>query len=332
MRAAILGSGSWGLTLGMVLCDNGHQVSFWTPSSREAESLSRLKAAPDKLPGIALPDNFQYFTHLPSALSGADLVVLAVPSVHMASTVALLDLSPCKSALVVSVTKGILEQTLQCMSEVVQSGVSWLNPENFVALSGPSHAEEVSRKILTSVVAAGPREAALQVQHIFSNGYFRVYTSPDLLGVELAGSLKNVIAIATGILDGLGLGDNTRSALMTRGLAEIKRLGVAMGAQAHTFYGLAGMGDLITTCTSRHSRNRHVGEGVGRGQTLKQVLDSMVMVAEGVPTCRSACALAAKKNVEMPITQAVYQILFNDLPATQAASALMTRELKSELE
>jgi len=236
------------------------------------------------------------------------------------------------SPIVVSATKGITEDTLQRQSQVLLSNIPWLTPENMVTLSGPSHAEEVSRGIPTTVVSAGPGKTQVEtVQQVFSGGNLRVYTCNDQIGVELAGSLKNVIAIATGILDGLGMGDNTKGALMTRGLAEITRLGEALGANPRTFAGLAGMGDLITTCMSRHSRNRYVGEHIGKGESLETVLAGMKMVAEGVPTCRSAFALSKKLGVSMPITEECHNVLFSGKNVQQAIRDLMQRELKAEI-
>ncbi|HSQ42806.1 MAG TPA: NAD(P)H-dependent glycerol-3-phosphate dehydrogenase [Fibrobacteraceae bacterium] len=334
MKIAILGTGGWGLTLGKHLFESGNSVVFWTHSSEEAELLSRENEYRDKLPGVKLPSGLRYFTHLPTAIGGAEMIVLVVPSQFTASVARQLAEIPPSGAspILVSAAKGITEDSLQRMSEVLLSNIPWLRPENVVTLSGPSHAEEVSRGIPTTVVSAGPGvEQIHKVQALFSNRHLRVYTCDDQLGVELAGALKNVIAIATGILDGLGLGDNTKGALMTRGLAEITRLGEAMGANPRTFAGLAGMGDLITTCMSRHSRNRYVGEHIGKGEPISTILSGMKMVAEGVPTCRSAHALAQKLGVEMPITAACYEVLFSGKSVQEALDHLMQRELKSEI-
>ena len=333
MKIAVLGTGGWGLTLGKHLHESGHSLAFWTHSTEEVELLSRENEYKDKLPGIKLPAAFKYFTHMPSAISGAEIVLVVVPSQHMASVARMLGAIPVvKSPVVVSATKGITEDTMLRMSEVLLQNIPWLTPDNMVTLSGPSHAEEVSRGIPTTVVSAGPGHAQTSlVQQAFSARNLRVYTCDDQVGVELAGSLKNVIAIATGILDGIGLGDNTKGALMTRGLAEITRLGEALGANPRTFAGLTGMGDLITTCMSRHSRNRYVGEHIGKGEKLEKVLAGMKMVAEGVPTCRSAFALAKRLDVEMPITEAVHQVLFEGRSVKEAIQALMQRELKAEI-
>lgn len=333
MKVAILGTGGWGLTLGKHLFELGHSVVFWTHSPQEAEMLARENEYRDKLPGVKLPADFRYFTHMASAVGSADMLLVVVPSQHMIAVAKLLAQVPvAKAPIVVCATKGITEDTLQRMSEVLVTNIPWLEAENMVTLSGPSHAEEVSRGIPTTVVSAGPgKDQVAAVQQTFSGGNLRVYTSDDQVGVELSGSLKNVIAIATGILDGLKMGDNTKGALITRGLAEITRLGEALGAKPRTFAGLAGMGDLITTCMSQHSRNRYVGEHIGLGEPLEKVLAGMKMVAEGVPTCRSAYALSRRLGVEMPITEECYHVMFSGKPVKQAIQDLMQRELKAEI-
>lgn len=335
MKVTVLGTGGWGLTLGKVLHGNGHQVSFWTHSAEEAAMLSREHQYRDKLPGIIFPSEFRYETDMALALCDADLVLFVVPSQFMGNVAkALGQWNPgTKIPVVVSATKGILESTLQRMSEVILSNVPWLPADKMVAFSGPSHAEEVARGIYTAIVAAGTGdEATLLVQQALSCPTLRVYTSTDIIGVELCGSVKNVIAIASGVIDGLGngVGDNTKAALITRGQAEMCRLGEALGANTKTFAGLAGMGDLIVTCMSQHSRNRFVGEHIGKGEKLDDILAHMTMVAEGVPTCRSAKALASKVGVEMPIVDAVYDALFHGKSANEAIRELMNRELKAE--
>jgi glycerol-3-phosphate dehydrogenase (NAD(P)+) len=338
LRTTILGTGGWGLALGKALFANGasgNSVRFWTPSAQEAELLAREREYKDKLPGVSLPAEFQYFTQMDAALEGAELVLIVVPSQFMDSTAAALGKwkpGP-SSPIVASATKGILERTGQRMSQVILDNVPWLSPEKMVALSGPSHAEEVARGVYTAIVSACVSEASARlVQQALSGPSLRVYTGTDVVGVELCGSVKNVVAIAGGILDGLGdgMGDNTKAALITRGQAEIQRLGMALGANPHTFAGLAGMGDLIVTCMSQHSRNRFVGEQVGKGQKLSEVLSGMKMVAEGVPTCRSTQKLAAQVGIEMPIVDAVHSILFDGANPRAAVEALMTRALKSE--
>lgn len=334
MKVTVLGTGGWGLTLGQVLSDNGHQVSFWTFSKDEVDLLYREHQYKDKLPGVIFPDSFVYTTDMNAALEGAEMVLLVVPSQFMGNVAKQFGTwtPKGKKPIVVCATKGILEGSLQLMSEVILANVSWLDEDHMVAFSGPTHAEEVARRVSTAIVAACTNEdSAKFVQQVMSNSYLRVYTSTDIVGVELCGSVKNVIAIASGILYGIGAGDNTRAALITRGQAEICRLGLAMGANAHTFAGLAGMGDLIVTCLSGHSRNRYVGECIGKGETLDQVMSHMKMVAEGVPTCRSAKMLGEKKGVELPIVNAVYEALFCGKSPKIAIEELMSRELKSEI-
>jgi glycerol-3-phosphate dehydrogenase (NAD(P)+) len=335
MKVAVLGTGGWGLTLGRVLFENGNKVSFWTHSQEEVDILNEFHEYKDKLPGVVFPKEFFYTTDMSLALDDADMILIVVPSQFMDSVSKQLGaITPAngKKPVLVCATKGILESTLQRMSEVILSNVSWLTPDRMVAFSGPSHAEEVSRRIYTAIVAACPSEESAQlVQSAMSCSYLRVYTSSDIVGVELCGSVKNVIAIASGVLYGINAGDNTRAALLTRGQAEMCRLGVALGADAHTFAGLAGMGDLIVTCLSPHSRNRFVGEQIGQGKTLDEILSHMKMIAEGVPTCRSTKALAEKVGVEMPIVNAVYETLFNGKAPEKSINELMQRELKSEV-
>jgi len=335
MNVTVLGTGGWGLTLGQVLNDNGHKVSFWTFSQAEVDLLSTEHQYKDKLPGVIFPDSFTYTTDMNKALEGAELVLIVVPSQVMGNvckTFAKWDPQG-KIPTVVCATKGILEGTDQRMSEVILENVPWLDSDHVVTLSGPTHAEEVSRRVYTAIIAACPNEdSAKKVQTIFSNDYIRIYTSTDQIGTELCGSVKNVIAIASGILYGIGAGDNTRAALITRGQAEICRLGRALGANPSTFAGLAGMGDLIVTCLSQHSRNRYVGECIGKGETLSQVMSHMKMIAEGVPTCKSAKALADSVNVELPIVNAVYEVLFNDKKPAEVIQELMNRDLKPEAE
>jgi glycerol-3-phosphate dehydrogenase (NAD(P)+) len=279
---------------------------------------------------VVVPREIEITDDIAEALEGASIIVFALPS-HVMRAVAKLAAAHLTDQIIsVNVAKGLERKTLKRMSQVLREEL----PQGIriATLSGPSHAEEVSRGIPTAVVAASPDESMnLQIQMTFMTSYFRVYTNDDLIGTELAGSLKNVIAIAAGICDGLNYGDNTKGALLTRGLAEISRLGIAMGARAQTFAGLSGMGDLITTCVSQHSRNRYVGEQAGRGMKRKQVLDSMEMVAEGVNTTVSARSLAKVKKVEMPITEQVYLVLFEDKNPRQAVNDLMNRVAKAEI-
>jgi glycerol-3-phosphate dehydrogenase (NAD(P)+) len=331
MKSAILGGGGWGTALSMVLSSRGGDVVVW---EYDVEQCARVKSegVNEKfLPGVALPSCVQFTSDLTDAVAGSDVVVFAVPSHTLrgvARQMAGLDTS---GALIVSATKGIEDGSLMRMSEVLVDELSAAAADRIVVLAGPSHAEEVSRGHPTAVVSASAsRASAEQVQQLFSTGVFRVYSNEDVVGVELGVSVKNVVAIAAGICDGVGYGDNTKAALITRGLAEITRLGLALGARRETFFGLAGVGDLVVTCLSRHSRNRHVGEEVGKGKTLEAVLSGMVMVAEGVKTTKSALHLARRHEVEMPITEQVYAVLFEGKDPHTAIDELMTRELKAE--
>jgi len=335
MKVSILGAGGWGLALGIVLHRNGHSVVFWTPSAQEAELLAKEREYKDKLPEVELPPEFKYLTDMAKATENADMIIFAVPSQFMEGTAKLLGEcnAPKKIPIVVNATKGIDEYSLKTMSEVILSNVKWFSEEEVATLSGPTHAEEVARGVYSAIVAASKNEVCAKiVQEIFSNKTLRVYTSQDIIGVELCGSVKNVIAIASGIIDGLevGVGDNTKAALITRGQVEICRLGEALGANPRTFAGLAGIGDLIVTCMSHHSRNRFVGEQIGKGKTLDEVLANMKMVAEGVPTAHSTYELAKKNGVEMPIVNAVYEVLFKQKNPRDAIEALMVRELRAE--
>lgn len=328
----VLGAGSWGTTIAIHLSLNGYLVSLWEFQPAIAEELKKRRENIELLPGVSIPESINIFSDLRGIVSDrADLLVFAVPS-HVLREVAR-KVSPFISGVpfVVSVVKGIENETLKRMSEVLEEELPRDLLNSVAVLSGPSHAEEVSRQIPTSVVVASTnRDVAETVQKVFLSPRFRVYTNLDVVGVELAGALKNIIAIAAGISDGLGFGDNTKGALLTRGLAEITRLGVAMGARESTFAGLSGIGDLITTCLSQYSRNRYVGEEIGKGKSLSQVLDSMLMVAEGIKTTEAASELARRYSVEMPITNEVYAVLFEEKNPAQAVEDLMTRTAKAE--
>lgn len=330
-RIAIIGAGSWGLAVARLLDNNGQTVTLWAYDPREFESLNRHREIPDRLPGIRLAESIAITTSLAEAVRDADLIVLAVPAQYLRSVLRQGGRNLRAGAGVVNLAKGIETSSLKRMSEVIaeEAGIAL---RDVSTLSGPSHAEEVAIDMPTTVVVAGENSShTLHVQEVFSGPRFRVYTSSDLVGVELGGSLKNVIAIAAGITDGLGLGDNTKGALITRGLAEMTRLGVTLGARAETFAGLSGLGDLVATCTSRHSRNRYVGEQIGRGKKLHEILLSMSMVAEGIETTRSAHDLAGRCGVDVPITSEVYRVLFENKPPTEAINHLMGRSLKAEV-
>ena len=330
-RTSILGAGSWGSTLGLLLNDKGDHVRFW---EYDADLVADLKVAGENrkfLPGVPWPPSVPVSNRMDEALEGADLVVLAVPSQALRSvTRRAASLIP-RGAYLTSVVKGIERNSLMRMSEVLAQELGVEHRDRLGVLLGPSLAYEVARRIPTTVVASAtePRTAET-IRDRFHTPYFRVYTNDDLVGVELGVSLKNIIAIAAGICDGLGYGANTKGALLTRGLAEIARLGIALGARRETFAGLTGMGDLITTCISPHSRNRHVGDQIGRGRSLEDVLADMVMVAEGVETTQSAVDLARRVGVELPITEQVHRVLFEGKPPLEAITELMTRDPKDE--
>jgi glycerol-3-phosphate dehydrogenase (NAD(P)+) len=331
MNISVLGAGGWGTTLAILLHYNGHDVTLWEFQKRYAKVLDKTRENKIFLPGIKIPDEIKITHELEEASLDKHLIVLAVPSQFLRSVVKNLKSSDIKDAIFVNVAKGIENHSLMTMSQMLHDVIPSLDEGQVGVLSGPSHAEEVSRRIPTAVVAASKNhETSKTIQSAFMTSYFRVYSSTDPLGVELGGSFKNVIAIGAGIIDGAKFGDNTKAAIMTRGVAEIARLGVALGASPETFAGLSGMGDLIVTCMSRHSRNRYVGEQIGAGKKLKEVLKSMEMVAEGVETSRSASQLAEKYEVETPITSEVYKILFEDKDPVKATTDLMTRDMRME--
>ncbi len=323
----VLGAGSWGTTLAIHLAGAGHDVRLWGHDAAELAELERDRENRKFLSGIRLPEGVKVQPQLEKALEGAEFHFYVVPSQAIRSVATSVKAAGA-SATAVCASKGLELGTLQRMSEVLAEVLGDSAP---VAFTGPSHAEEVAAGIPTSIVAACADEArAKTVQVLCATPRLRVYTNADVVGCEYGGALKNVIAIAAGVCDGLGYGDNTKGALLTRGLAEISRLGTSMGGRRETFFGLTGMGDLIATAMSRHSRNRHVGERLGRGETLQQVLGGMVMVAEGVHTASAARDLGRMRGVEMPITEQVCAIALEGRSPREALQALMTRDLKSE--
>lgn len=329
MNVTVLGAGSWGTALALLLSDNGCAVTLWAHTEGEAAELAAARENRRYLPGHAFPPSL-VVTADPSAVRGADAVVVAIPTQFIRSALHSHGLSLADIPLVVNVSKGIENGSLERISAILEE-VAGVEASRYVALTGPSHAEEVARRIPTTVVAASASpQAAHAVQKLFSNNYFRVYTSCDVVGCEIGGALKNVIAISAGIIDGAALGSNTKAALMTRGLAEIARLGLALGAEEKTFAGLSGIGDLFVTCTSGHSRNRGVGERIGAGERLSDILAGMDMVVEGVATTRSAVELARRTGVELPICEQVWQILFNEKAPMAAIHDLMMREYRQE--
>jgi glycerol-3-phosphate dehydrogenase (NAD(P)+) len=333
MKISVLGAGGWGTTLAILLYHNGHDVTLWEFKRAYAKTLNRVRENKLFLPGIKIPGQINITHSLEESCNNPHMVVLAVPSQFSRDVIHSIRKFDFSDSTFVSVAKGIEKDSLLTVSQIIRDEIKNISPSQIGVLSGPSHAEEVSRKIPTAVVAASSDEATAKlIQSTFITSYFRVYFSTDILGVEYGGALKNVIAIAAGINDGAKFGDNTKAAIMTRGIAEISRLGIALGARPETFSGLSGMGDLIVTCMSRHSRNRYVGEQVGRGKKLVDVLKKMNMVAEGVETCRSVHQLSVKHKIETPIASAVYKILFEDRDPVKVTYDLMTRDMKAEAE
>ena len=327
-KAGVLGAGSWGTALALLLDKNGHDVTVWSIDQAEVEMLDREREHKSKLPGVKLPQTMKFTNEIQEASTDQDFMVLAVPSPFTRATAKKMAPFVKEGQKIVNVAKGIEESTLMTLSEQIEQEI----PQADVAvLSGPSHAEEVGRCLPTTcVVGAHTKETAEYLQKMFMNEVFRVYTSPDILGIELGGSLKNVIALAAGIADGLGYGDNTKAALITRGIAEIARLGVKMGGKIESFTGLTGIGDLIVTCASVHSRNRKAGYLIGQGRTMQQAMDEVQMVVEGVYSTKAAVKLAQRYEVQMPIIEQVNAVLFEEKSAAEAVKELMLRDGKTE--
>lgn len=325
---SIIGAGSWGTALALLLYRNGHQVTVWSIMEQEIAMLQREREHKEKLPGVKLPEDMVFTTDLKEAVEGRDVLVLAVPSPYTRATSKNMAPYVKEGQIIINVAKGIEETTLFTLSEIIEDEI----PQAEVAvLSGPSHAEEVGRGIPTTiVVGARKKDTAEYLQNIFMNEVFRVYISPDVLGIELGAALKNVVALAAGIADGLGYGDNTKAALITRGIAEIARLGTAMGGKWETFCGLTGIGDLIVTCASMHSRNRRAGILIGQGHTMEEAMAEVKMVVEGVYSAKAAMGLAEKYDVQLPIIEQVNEVLFHGKSAAEAVGSLMLRDKKIE--
>jgi glycerol-3-phosphate dehydrogenase (NAD(P)+) len=331
-KIAVLGAGGWGTALTKLLAEKGEEVTFWGRNPEVTALISKEGENKKYLPGVKLPSAIKFTSSLEEALFSAAIVVFAVPSQGVRSLA--LELKPyLGDKLIISAAKGFELETNLLPTEIIKEELSDFLKREPVILAGPSHAEEVGRGLPTAVVAASKeKELALQVQDLFSTSFFRVYTNDDVKGVELGGALKNIIALATGISDGLGFGDNARAALITRGMVEIIRLGKALGGREKTFWGLTGMGDLVVTANSMHSRNRRAGIKIGQGLPLKKVLQEMQMVVEGVHTTKAAYELALNLKVEMPITSEVYQVLFEGKSPLQAVANLMQRKKVHEAE
>lgn len=331
MKIGVLGAGGWGTTLAILLNTNGHNVTLYEYKPDYAEILRQKRINEIYLPGVIIPDEIEITANLDEAVHQKHFIVLAIPTQYLRSVIEKIDFNLIKNSILVNVAKGIEISTLKRVSEIIKDVFPEISEEQISTLSGPSHAEEVARKIPTAVVVGSKSiETAKFVQNEFMNPYFRVYATTDIVGVELGGSLKNVIAIGAGICDGAGFGDNTKAAIMTRGIAEISRLGVALGARPETFSGLSGIGDVIVTCMSKYSRNRYVGEQIGKGKKLKEILAEMEMVAEGVPTAKSVYLLSQKTKVDVPICTEVYKVLYEDKDPILATTDLMTRQPKEE--
>ncbi|ADL07741.1 NAD(P)H-dependent glycerol-3-phosphate dehydrogenase [Thermosediminibacter oceani] len=333
MKSAVIGAGSWGTAIAQLLADNGSRVTLWARRPQLSEEIRRWRENRSYLPGIRISDKILVTSDLQEALCDAEFVVMAVPSQSMRSIIREVGKYIKSDSIIVSAAKGIEIGTLLRMSQVMKEELPPERRPNIAVLSGPSHAEEVARRLPTAVVvAAEKKEVAEGIQDLFMNSYFRVYTNPDIIGVEMGGALKNIIAICAGIAEGLGFGDNTRAALITRGIIEITRLGVKMGAHPATFSGLSGIGDVIVTCNSLFSRNRRAGIEIGRGKSVTEVMASTNMVIEGIHTTKAAYDLARQHGVEMPITEQAYDVLYQGKNPLDAVNALMKRKGKHEME
>lgn len=327
-RVSLLGAGSWGTALAITLANNGHDVTLWSALESEITMLKTHREHLERLPGVKLPDNIKITGDLKEACTDMDLIVFSVASPYVRSTAKLCSSYMNAGQIIVNVAKGIEEETLMTLTEILNQEIS---QAEIAVLSGPSHAEEVSKGIPTTVVVGAERKATAEyIQDVFMNKVFRVYISPDIISIELGGALKNVIAIAAGMNDGLGYGDNTKAALMTRGIAEMTRLGVAMGGNKETLSGLSGIGDLIVTCTSEHSRNHNAGYLMGKGYSMEEAMKEVKQVVEGVYSAKAALKLAEKYAVSMPIVEKVNQVLFEGKSAEEATMELLTRQRNAE--
>lgn len=327
-KIGIIGAGSWGIALAKLLYTNGNEITVWSILEDEIKMLQTQRQHKDKLPGVMLPEDMVFTTDLESTVKDKDVLVLAVPSPFIRKTSKNMREFVADGQIIVNVAKGVEENSLMTLSQVIEEEIP---QAEVTVLSGPSHAEEVGRGIPTTIVVGARKKATAEyLQNIFMSDVFRVYISPDVLGIELGAALKNVVALAAGMADGLGYGDNTKAALITRGIAEISRLGLAMGGRKETFSGLSGMGDLIVTCASMHSRNRRAGILIGQGKNMQEAMDEVKMVVEGVYSAKAAMGLSKKYGVSMPIIEQVNKILFEDMPAAEAVKGLMLRDKKIE--
>ena len=329
-KVVIIGAGSWGTALGLVLARKGYDITLWEFNKERAEEIQKDRENKRYLPGIQFPDNLNVTYVKEGLLKGIKYVVFSVPSQVLRGVIREFSNDLTEDMLLVNTAKGIEVSTGMRLSEVMKDEIKGKFHKNIVVLSGPTHAEEVAVGIPTTIVAAGEREKAAEIQELFNSKVFRVYLSEDVVGVELGAAVKNCLAIGAGIADGMGFGDNTKAALITRGIAEMIRYGKACGAKEITFSGLSGIGDLIVTCASKHSRNRHVGECLGKGQDIQTILSEMTMVAEGVPTVKAVYEQIQKLNISMPILEATYNIIYKNANAGNMVEELMERTLKEE--
>lgn len=331
-KVAVLGPGSWGTALAQVLAENGHDVTIWGNDDAQLYEIDHYHTNRHYLPDLKIPDSIKGTTNLKEALNGVDAILFVVPTKAIRSVAKQVVDNLNTQPMIIHASKGLEQKTHKRISEILEEEIPTSKRKDIVVLSGPSHAEEVAVHDLTTITAACVNlESAKYVQELFMNRYFRIYTNDDVIGVELGAALKNIIALGTGALAGLGYGDNAKAAIMTRGLAEISRLGVALGANPLTFIGLSGVGDLIVTGTSKHSRNWRAGYQLGQGKSLPEILDQMGMVVEGVETTKSAYELAQNLDVEMPITETIYNVLYHGLNVKDATHDLMLRDGKQEL-
>lgn len=327
MKIGLLGAGSWGIALTVLLTNNGHDVKVWSIDQNEIDMLNSEREHKTKLPGIRISDSVYFSTDIRSVIEDTEMIVMVVPSPFIRST-AKTAAPYITNQIIVNVSKGIEDETLKVLTDVILDEIPGVR---IGVLSGPSHAEEVGKLMPTTVVAGSDdKEVALLIQDTFMSDTFRVYTSPDVIGIELGGALKNVIALAAGVADGLGCGDNAKAAIITRGISEITRLGIAMGGHAETFAGLSGIGDLIVTCASKHSRNRRAGYLIGQGRSYKEAMDEVKMVVEGVYSAKAAYKLSKEYGVDMPIVEIINKVLFEDFAASEAMKYLLTRMRTNE--
>ncbi|MGL4307416.1 NAD(P)H-dependent glycerol-3-phosphate dehydrogenase [Cetobacterium sp. SF1] len=329
-RVVIVGAGSWGTALGLLLAHKGYDVTLWEHNPQRAEELQKDRENKRLLPGKIFPENLNVTSESENLFKDTSYVIFSVPSQVLRSVISKFSSQIREDIILINTAKGIEVSSGLTLSEVMKEEILGKYHKNIIILSGPTHAEEVAQNLPTTIVAAGNLERAKKVQSLFNTKDFRVYVNEDMSGVEIGGAVKNCLAIGAGISDGMGFGDNAKAALITRGIAEMIRFGKAMGAKEVTFSGLTGIGDLIVTCASQHSRNRYVGEQLGKGEKIQDILDKMIMVAEGVPTVQAVHNKSIELNISMPIVEAIYRIIYEGANAKEMVEGLMTRELKEE--